>query len=67
MPAGPRDVWAVVKASAEEWLGKPLLRAYLGCGDGRAGVRTGPACCCDGRRGSESLGPRSWMSTVGRG
>jgi hypothetical protein len=26
---GWRDVWAVVKASAERRLGKPLLRAYL--------------------------------------
>lgn len=29
MAVGLRDVWAVVKASAEKRLGKPLLRAYL--------------------------------------
>lgn len=29
MPDPPPDVWAVVKASAEKRLGKPLLRAYL--------------------------------------
>lgn len=28
MSVGPRDVWAVIKASAEKRLGKPLLRAY---------------------------------------
>jgi hypothetical protein len=26
---GWRDVWAVVRASAERWIGRPVLVAYL--------------------------------------